>query len=658
MPVVREIRNGNTNNLIEVEGKLFIEGQEYTFENFAPIALSFGPPCYPQGDANTFTPNASQLSLGRVYTRGGSGIRPDLGSAGNYHTTRIATGHTVLSPWVYSTITGLYYGPSHTTTLGAISSYDSDFSLVESSVATLYPNLTTTSVDGLVGTGSFFLPKVENKWLGVGVSASTEVATGSSDNRGHVSLLYENGTAESLKSYTHRLPYVVYIGDDWVIIAGVAFSRYTSPSNIYQKIDVVAFDRATGAETSLNDNWYLSATHSGIGWDSIVGTSPSNALPGDEGEYDFYLPALSSTDLILLRGHLYDMNTDTPKIEDFVSTYTITIDTANDYIVCNAYDIPNHSRVFIKSSSGIPGGITASQWYWTVRQSATQSKIAVSLAAAQGEDTVDITSNGSGTITVYVPKIVTKTGGQPGEPADTSAVDAVPAWNDGGSKRQVQSWAFTANDVNYLSVGVMEPGTSTTIVANTHLYTWRLDTASTATFFQKAETGGDGRVRAYFILDTARKRIVVVYDDRLIYYVFNPAIGWIKQSTQNIAANNVGVDSSGRLWVTTSGSTYISGGQELRVYEPSGVATNVTVTFQSNSYAFTGEILNSNIICNAYDTEGQRVETGITLTRMTTNFQFAGGASTVNVTTSTEGNLLVPITVTGTGLLRCRATPT
>lgn len=658
MPVVKEIRNGNSNNLIEVEGRLYIEGQEYTFENFAPISLSFGPSSYPQGDASTFTSNVSQLALGRVYTRGGSGIRSDAGSAGNYNTPRLATGHTVLPPWVYSTITGLYYGPSHTSTPGEFSSFDSNFALAEAGFTNLYPTLVTASVDGVVGTGSFFLPKVDSKWIGVGVSASTEVATAFADNRGRIVLLYENGTSESLKAYTHQVPYLPYIGDDWAVVAGFPFSRYTAPSNTYQKIDVVVFDRSTGTETSLNDSWYLSSTHSGIGWDSIVGVSPSNTLAGDEGEYDFYVPALSSTDLILIQGHLYDMDTETPRIENFVDTHTITIDNINNYIVCNTYDIPNHSRVFIKSSSGIPGGITASQWYWTIRQSATQSKLAVSLAAAQGDDAIDITSNGSGTITVYIPKLVTKTGGEAGEPADTSAVDAVPAWNDGGSKRQVQAWAFTANDVNYLSVGIMEPGTSTTVAANTHLYTWRLDTASTATYFQKVETGAEGRVRAYFLLDTTRKRIVVVYDDRLIYYVFNPAVGWVKQSTQNIAANNVGVDSSGRLWVTTSGSTYISGGQELRVYEPSGVATNVTVTFQSNSYAFTGEILNSNIICNAYDTEGQRVETGITLTRMTTNFQFAGGASTVNVTTSTEGNLLVPITVTGTGLLRCRATPT
>jgi hypothetical protein len=98
--------------------------------------------------------------------------------------------------------------------------------------------------------------------------------------------------------------------------------------------------------------------------------------------------------------------------------------------------------------------------------------------------------------------------------------------------------------------------------------------------------------------------------------------------------------------------------QSLYVYEPAGAATNITVSFQQSAYTYTGSAISSNLIVNAYDTLGNRVALDVTLTRDTTNFSFAGGAASTNITTLTGADTLVPISVFSTGQLSVLAVPT
>ena len=87
------------------------------------------------------------------------------------------------------------------------------------------------------------------------------------------------------------------------------------------------------------------------------------------------------------------------------------------------------------------------------------------------------------------------------------------------------------------------------------------------------------------------------------------------------------------------------------------MSVNITVSFQSSAYTYTGATISSNVIVNAYDTAGVRVALSVTLTRDTTNFDFSGNPSVV-VTTSTLADTLVPISVFSTGLLSVLAVPT
>lgn len=144
---------------------------------------------------------------------------------------------------------------------------------------------------------------------------------------------------------------------------------------------------------------------------------------------------------------------------------------------------------------------------------------------------------------------------------------------------------------------------------------------------------------------------------------FDSTSNTFKVSENGGAYQDLGVGGGGGVVVLTgnfagapgtpSGYNY----QSLYVYEPSGAAVNITVGFQSSAYTYTGATISSNVIVNAYNTAGARVALSVTLTRDTTNFDFAGSPSTV-VTTSTSADTLVPISVFGTGLLSVLAVPT
>jgi hypothetical protein len=228
------------------------------------------------------------------------------------------------------------------------------------------------------------------------------------------------------------------------------------------------------------------------------------------------------------------------------------------------------------------------------------------------------------------------------------------------TQRMVRCWVFEDAGVKYLCCYVFEPGSTTTVATSlTNLYLWRLDSKTTATFLQRVNLGDRGRVRSILPLSTAQKDIVVVTDSNIQYFSWNSATNWTFRSSQSVNPKEVGVDAQGRTWVVdNNGDFSTSTSQGLYLYEGAGSAANISVVFSSVSYAYTGTPLSASVVVNAYDVNGTRVPLAVTLSRDTTNFEFAGGASTVNVTTSASADTTVPITITGAGRLACLAAPT
>lgn len=79
---------------------------------------------------------------------------------------------------------------------------------------------------------------------------------------------------------------------------------------------------------------------------------------------------------------------------------TFTANAATDVITHTGLDVPNLSQVRVSTSGTLPAPLAALTDYWTVRQSSSTSKLATSLANAQANTTIDLTTAGTGTHTL------------------------------------------------------------------------------------------------------------------------------------------------------------------------------------------------------------------------------------------------------------------
>jgi hypothetical protein len=651
MPYLCDIRSSSANNVIEVGGKLFIEGVEFTPTNLAPIAFSQGPTVWGSvGSPTAYGLQAvGQLCLPRTYVRASAGIYPANGAGGQFDSTKIACGQDIESTsFVYSASQARYYGVSGSNGQGTLSSFDNNFRVIDaggiSTTAAINANLTMP--------GYLFLPSQNSRWITMNAASYFVRLTSAAAIWG---TLTEAGVWTA-SGNMNRYPTMPYIGTDWVMVAGTPFDT-ASTVDTNSSVSAYITNRNTGVLTTLAANWISSFTPPAIesSFLNLALCYPSNAIVETPGSsFYFYYPTLSATGLNVWIGSVSNLAS-TPTIGASSTAYTITspagVDTVNDWVTTSA-DVPNFSRVRFTTSSALPAPLALATNYWTIRITASTSRIATSYANAVAGTYIDLTTTGAGTQTMTAYQTLN---------LDTSAVVGVAP--PGTTNRNVRAWTFVDSGTNYLCVGVYEPGTTSSVPTTAiNLYLWRLDSKTVATFLQKLELGVAGRVRSFMPVDSTQKRLAVVYDDKITFYAWNSSTNWTFQSNQSLQTQDVGVDTQGRVWATDIGSYapgyptgYLS--QSLYVYEPSGAATNITVSFLSSAYTYTGATISSSVVVNAYDTAGARVALSVTLTRDTTNFDFSGSPSTV-ITTSTSADTLVPISVFGTGLLSVLAVPT
>jgi hypothetical protein len=659
MPYLCDIRSGSANNVIQVGGKLFVENVEFTPTNLAPVAFSQGPTAW--GGAATAPTTygiqgCGQLCLPRSYVRGSQGIYPQLGSAGQFDSTKIACGQDVESTgFVYSAAQARYYGVAGNNVLNTLSTFDNSFRVLTPGSVTGTAMFTNAN-NALAGW--VFLPSQNSRWFTMQAS-SAFLATGnglSGQIGGSFGVLTEAGTLTTVAQIL-RYPTMPYIGSDWVLVVGTPDIPSTL-TDLQSSVPAYMCARNTGTLTTLSTNWLPATTPPAI--DNSANYQlcfPSNAIVATPGsEIYFYQPTMSASVLNVWIGTVSNL-VSTPTISPVSTAYTTAmiagVDTTNDWITTSG-DIPTLSRVRFTTSSTLPAPLALATDYWTIRITATTSRIATSYANAVANTYLDLTTQGTaGTLTTTAFATLN---------IDTSQV-VFPGIPGSNIWRNVRAWTFVDGATKYLCLGVYEPGaTSTVSTTALNLYLWRLDSKTSSTFLQKVSLGIAGRVRAIMPVDSAQKRLVIVYDDQVVFYAWNSSTNWTFQSAQPVQTQDVGIDTQGRVWVTTSG-TYVPGIpagynlQSLNVYEPSGAATNITVSFQSSAYTYTGATISSNVIVSAYDTAGVRVALSVTLTRDTTNFDFSGNPSVV-VTTSTLADTLVPISVFSTGLLSVLAVPT
>lgn len=105
--------------------------------------------------------------------------------------------------------------------------------------------------------------------------------------------------------------------------------------------------------------------------------------------------------LVDILAHYPITTTTTTTSQATINTATFTADNTTDIITHTGYDIPTFSRVQLLNSGGaLPTGLSLVTDYWTVRQSATTSRLATSLANAVANVTIDFSDDGTGTHTI------------------------------------------------------------------------------------------------------------------------------------------------------------------------------------------------------------------------------------------------------------------
>ena len=85
----------------------------------------------------------------------------------------------------------------------------------------------------------------------------------------------------------------------------------------------------------------------------------------------------------------------------FNTTGTVSaVDTGADSFTINNHGFSTGERVYISSTGTVPGGVSAGVEYFVINAGVNTVQLAVDLASAQGGTPIDITSTGSGTITI------------------------------------------------------------------------------------------------------------------------------------------------------------------------------------------------------------------------------------------------------------------
>jgi hypothetical protein len=135
----------------------------------------------------------------------------------------------------------------------------------------------------------------------------------------------------------------------------------------------------------------------------------------------------------------------------------------------------------------------------------------------------------------------------------------------------------------------------------------------------------------------------------------NVKVGWRGKYNNNIRTRGYGVDELDRIWLTSRNSTV--GRVTVHVLN-NGIPANINIRLQNadpNSiddtrYVYSGSDINTNLLVDAYDAFGNRMQVTITLNIAGDSMRFSTGEYyTKSVTTSSSATTNVAVVITGAG---------
>ena len=135
----------------------------------------------------------------------------------------------------------------------------------------------------------------------------------------------------------------------------------------------------------------------------------------------------------------------------------------------------------------------------------------------------------------------------------------------------------------------------------------------------------------------------------------NVKVGWRGGYKNNIRTRGYGIDELDRIWLTSRNSTV--GRVTVHVINNS-IPANINIRLENadpnsiddTKYVYSGSNINTNLLVDAYDASGSRLQSSITLTIAGDSMRFSTGEYyTKTITTSSSATTSVAVVITGAG---------
>jgi len=169
-------------------------------------------------------------------------------------------------------------------------------------------------------------------------------------------------------------------------------------------------------------------------------------------------------------------------------------------------------------------------------------------------------------------------------------------------------------------------------------------------------------VRYVMPINSTGNQLLCSRMDSVLTLTFDTELGWIGHDEDPISMRSIAQDSTGRIWLSTSGANNYYDNGTGGYDHSNGVGYNmiweyipnspisIKATTSQETYVYSGTPINSSLSITARNSLANTlVAQNIKLVINGTNAQFSNGTNNTTVTTSTSAAVTVPFTITGAG---------
>lgn len=226
----------------------------------------------------------------------------------------------------------------------------------------------------------------------------------------------------------------------------------------------------------------------------------------------------------------------------------------------------------------------------------------------------------------------------------TFSVNGITIWSWSPIEISTSNWVFaTSGNFTYITVTSSNHGLSVgdeiTVVGTTAdtnppngIYTISEVTQDTFVYYTSTEMNGNPTGTPGGTMNIKR--------------------GWKPGARYAVRARGYSIDSLGRLWVTVRATSV--GRVEIHLITDD-IPSSIRIVLQDpidgtdNRYIYSGSDISTNIVVDAFNSEGNRMSVVLNLTIQGESMLFGNNTKLTQITTSSTASTTVPVTITGAG---------